>query len=206
MSSLSGVSSEDYPSLITFDKNHVEKITPRSHGLSPLPTSYASYKCATPDAKRKWRANSLSPVINVRTISGPQPSPGIKHGRMLFEAASLSPISNPIATVAGRGHSTVLPTDNLKVHAGHGDGGMRVLSKCRSEEKKVVNTRSGHQQTVRWKNDGYHLIESGCLPDFLWGIVGLLGRCEQLQAWVLDRLMCVSVCKVKMCKSSTCIS
>ena len=63
---------------------------------------------------------------------------------MSFEAASPSPISIPIPTVAGILHSIVLSTDNVKVHAGQGDGRMRVLSKCGSEEKKVVNTRNGH--------------------------------------------------------------
>ena len=87
----------------------------------------------------------------------PQPSHGLKFGRMLFEADSPLPISIPIPSVAGVLHSMVLPTDNVKVHAGKGDGGMRVLPKCGSEEKKAVNTRNGHQQTVRWENDGSHV-------------------------------------------------
>ena len=147
-SPLSGVSPEDYLSSIPVDKNHAQPITPRSRDLSPLPTSYASSECATPDAKKERRANSLSPVGNVRTIAVPQRSPGIKYAGMSFEAASPSPISIPIPRLAGRRHSIVFPTDNMKVRAVQSDGGIRILSRCGSDEKKVVDTRSGHQQTV----------------------------------------------------------
>ena len=99
MSPLSGVSSDDYVSLIPFDKNHGEPITPRILYLSPLLLSYASYECATPYAKKERCAKSLSPVINVRTIASLQPYPGIKYGGMSFEAASPSPISMLIPTL-----------------------------------------------------------------------------------------------------------
>ena len=48
--------------------------------------------------------------------------------------------------------------------------------------------------------------EFGPISYSLYCVVGVLDTCEQLQAWGLDRLMCVYSCDVMMCKSSACIS
>ena len=138
----------------------------------------------TPDVKNDRRANSFS-YLPLSTWKRSQ------HPNDLLE------LSTPECRLRRPHllrHSIVLPIDNLKVCAGWGDGGIKILSMYAIERKKVVNTRNSDLQTVWWKNDGSHVMDLGCFADFFTGTVGVLGTCEQLQARGLNIVMCMCMC------------